>query len=696
MKLNLKSWTWLALTAAALGAGCGDDAGAGGGAGSGGSGGAGGVGGAGGEGGASDGGGGASDGGGGTSDGGGGGQVATPPCEPPDPALADRDADELYAADEVPRFDFHLPEERWADLKKNARDEEYVEAEACYKGKSLGVVGLRFKGGYGTLQLCFDAQGNLTCPKLSMKVKFDEYVDGQRFYTQRRLNFHSMVWDPTRLHERIAYGLYREMGVAAPRSAWATLHVNGESQGLFSMVEEVDGRFLEDHFPDGPDGDLYKEAWPRSSDASTYADHIETNEQEATHERIAAFAADLASAEGAEGAEGLAALSTWADVGHLQRYMAVDEAIANWDGVTTFYVSPEGDAYNHNFYLYDEPSSGKFHLIPWDMDQTLGPSTYFGQVPRWNEAPAACPVEVPVFMGAERVMVPGCDPLFRALSQDPEGYLAALQELLDGPFSEGRIEAQVDEHAALIRAAVAEDPAGPGLDAWESSVERLRNELPILRERLGRFASNTPLVPFSFTAAGINDFEAADTLELYVGTLLATNNASGAVQGLDQEDPLSGAQSLLLRFDFRDEAYAWGHYVYFTVPLAEGQVDATPLEGVRFRARADGARTLRFDVESPAQSEGISGIRYGWDVRLGAEPQLVELRFADIALPDWAIDEGRDPGDDVNDVLRSIIGLAFGPQVKGVDGRGFLRGAVDSGFVEIDDVELFGPTSDTP
>ncbi|MGK3995994.1 CotH kinase family protein [Sorangium sp. So ce1024] len=692
--MKLGTWTWLVLAAAAVGAGCGDDDGAGGGAGTGGSGeaGAGGesVGGAGGE---SAGGGGAG-GEGGAGDGGAGGQVSTPPCEPADPTLASRDADELFAANEVPRFDFHLPEERWAALKANARDEEYVEAEACYKGKSLGVVGLRFKGGYGTLHMCFDEQGNLTCPKLSMKVKFDEYVDGQRFYAQKRLNFHSMIWDPTRLHERIAYGLYREMGVAAPRSAWATLHVNGESQGLFSMVEEVDGRFLESNFPEGPDGDLYKEAWPVSENASYYAAHIETNEDEATHERFVAFAADLASAEGDER---LAALSRWADIEQLQRYMAVDEAILNWDGVTTFYVDAAGGVFNHNFYIYDDPSSGKFHLIPWDMDQTLGVSTYFGHVPRWTEAPEACPVVLPVFMGSEHVRVPGCDALFGALGQDRAGYQAALQALLEGPFEEGRLEEQVDRYAALIRAAVEEDPLGPGLAGWEPAVARLKNEVPLLRERLRRFASDTPLVPFSFTATGINDFEAADTLELYVGTVLTTNNASGAVQGLTQDAPLSGAQSLLLSFDFRDEAYAWGQYVYFTVPLAEGSVDVTPLEGVRFRARADAARWLRVDVESPAQTNGHAGVRHGWDVRLSAEPQLIELKFADVGLPGWAIDQGLDPGDDVSDVLASIIGLAFSPEANGIRSNGFLgRGKVDSGTIEIDDVELFGATSGDP
>ncbi|WP_437691378.1 CotH kinase family protein [Sorangium sp. So ce176] len=688
--MKLGTWTLLVLAAAAVGAGCGDDEGAGGGAGTGGSGAAG----AGGQGGGAGGGGAGAGGEGGAGEGGAGGQVSTPPCEPADPTLADRDADELYAADEIPRFDFHLPEERWAELKANARDEEYVEAEACYKGKSLGVVGLRFKGGYGTLEMCFDEQGRLTCPKLSMKVKFDEYVDGQRFYEQKRLNFHSMIWDPTRLHERIAYGLYREMGVPAPRSSWATLHVNGESQGLFSMVEAVDGPFLKSNFPEGSEGQLYKEAWPVTDDASYYAERLETNKDEATHERFVAFASDLASAEGAER---LDALSQWADVEQLQRYMAVDEAIMNWDGVTTFYVDDAGAANNHNFFIYDDPSSGKFRLIPWDLDQTLSPSTYFGQVPRWTAAPSTCPTDLLVFMGTETVRQPSCDGLFSALLQDPAGYRAALQELLEGPFSEGRIEEQVDRYAALIRAAVEEDPLGPGLAAWEPAVERLRAEVPLLRERLARFASDTPLVPFSFTATGINDFEAADTLGLYVGTLLATNEASGAVQSLTQEDPLNGAQSLLLRFDFRDEGYAWGQYVYFAVPLVEGPLDVTSLEGVRFRARADGARWLRFDVESPAQSEGISGVRHGWDVLLSAEPQLIELKFADMELPGWAIDGGRDPGDDVNDVLRSIIGLSFGPEMNGVGANGFLgRGEVDSGTIEIDDVELFGPTSVDP
>lgn len=414
-----------------------------------------------------------------------GGQGATLPCYPPDAAVADGDPSALYAAADIPRFDFRLRDETWAELQANALDEEYVEAEACYEESSLGLVGLRFKGGYGTLEMCFQEPQVLPCPKLSMKVRFDEYVDGKRFYRQKRLNFHSMIRDPTKLHERLGYDLYRDMGVVAPRSAWATLYVNGEPLGLFSMVEDVDGRFTENQFPDDPDGSLYEAAWPVTVDPGYYAEKITTNEEEATHDRFIAFAEELASTEGAER---LAALSTRMDVEELHRYMAVDDAILNWDGITTFYVDEEGSAANHNYFVYEEPSSGRFRVVPWDLDNTMsvGSWRYFGTVPHWTETPDLCDEEIPVLDGRSHVRAPGCDVLFSALNQDLAGYRSAVRDLLEGPFREGRIEEQVDRYAELIRTSVAEDARGPRPHTWAADVANLRKELSEMRSRMER------------------------------------------------------------------------------------------------------------------------------------------------------------------------------------------------------------------
>ncbi|MGK3961907.1 CotH kinase family protein [Sorangium sp. So ce118] len=292
---------------------------------------------------------------------------------------------------------------------------------------------------------------------------------------------------PGQLHERITYGLYRDMGVVAPRSAWATLHVNGEPLGLFAMVEDIDGRFTKNQFSDEPDGKLYKAAWPVSDDPDYYGEKLETNEEEEglSHQRFLEFAADLASSEGADR---LAALSRWTDVAELQRYMAVDDAILNWDGVTTFYVGEEGSGANHNFFFYEEPTSGTFRLIPWDLDNTLsmGSFEYFGEVPHWTVTPEGCSERFPIYRGTEEVYAPGCDALFSALNQDLEGYRSAVRDLLEGPFGEGRLEAQVDRYAELIRTSVEEDPYGPLVTDWRAHLEVLKRDLSGMRARMER------------------------------------------------------------------------------------------------------------------------------------------------------------------------------------------------------------------
>ena len=64
------------------------------------------------------------------------------------------------------------------------------------------------------------------------------------------------------LREGVGYGLFRDAGVVAPRTAFAWLTVNGKPQGLFVVVEEIDDRFVAANFPDGGEGNLYKEVWP--------------------------------------------------------------------------------------------------------------------------------------------------------------------------------------------------------------------------------------------------------------------------------------------------------------------------------------------------------------------------------------------------------------------------------------------------
>jgi len=376
-------------------------------------------------------------------------------------------------------FELEVAPADWQELQDNAQAEQYVPATLRYDGGTYGPIGLRYKGGYGTLALCFDGSGNRTCPKLSMKLKFDEYVDDLRFYGLKKLNLHSMVRDPSHLHDRLAYAVYRDAGVAAPRAVHGRLVINGELQGVFAVIEEIDGRFARDRF--GADGNVYKEVWPVGTAPGPYEAALVTNEDLPDVDRMVRFAAALAAADDTTFR---ATLEAWMDVPTLARYLAADRLVDAWDGIVAWYVTG-GPAFNHNYYWYEDPGADRMTLVPWDMDNSMEvPSpirTSYG-MPDWHEAGPCAAIQV--LFGIQG-MPPNCDPLIGRLSRVLwDDYAAATRELLDGPATLAALEARLDAARNQLRDAVAEDPNGPGSATWENAAQQLRDELPLLRARV--------------------------------------------------------------------------------------------------------------------------------------------------------------------------------------------------------------------
>jgi hypothetical protein len=602
-----------------------------------------------------------------------------------------RDAAELFAWDHVPVFEATLPAERWSYLREHAREELYEPAELRFEGKALGTVGLRFKGSIGTLSSCFDAQGHLTCSKLSMKLGFDEYRPETRFFGLKRLNLHAMARDESKLHERLGYDLFRDAGVHAPRSAWAVLKINGQSQGLFSMVEQIDGRFTADRFPSNGDGNLYKEAWPVHTDATYYEARLETDPPDdaaAGHVTASALGAELTSAS--DPATKRAALAQHMDLDYLARYLAVDDAIVNVDGVTAAYTGADPSLYqNHNYYLYLEEKQPKLWLVPWDLDATFTPRGDFEVVPRWNVANPECDRTYLVW-GSAYVLPPACDPLFQGLAAEPSAYRAAVDELLAGPFSEQTLSATIERHAAFIERAVAEDPNGPGLNAWRAQIESLKARLPLLRARLRTARDGHSFLPFSLSLSKANGFEAEDAGSVALGAAPLSNPRSSVSATLNESAALSGARDLRVDFVYRNEGEppdgAWDQWIYLPLRLESAPRDVSALSGVRLLLRSDSPRTLRIDLDSTEYEASVEGIKFGWDVQVSSSALAVELRFADAALPTWA----RATSDQLSRVLARVESLAFHPYCAGRDATGFLPpGQSDPGFLELDQIEFF-------
>ena len=74
------------------------------------------------------------------------------------------------------------------------------------------------------------------------------------------VNLKAMFNDPSQMREALAWRLFDRAGVPASRHTYAKLALNATYMGLFSVVEQVDRRFLKDRLGDNDEGNLYKAA----------------------------------------------------------------------------------------------------------------------------------------------------------------------------------------------------------------------------------------------------------------------------------------------------------------------------------------------------------------------------------------------------------------------------------------------------
>jgi spore coat protein H len=408
----------------------------------------------------------------------------------------DTSSDLVFNPDQVREYAITMTAQDWAALQDDPAAEQWFPAELAFQGETFADVSIRYKGSYGSLFWCVDSSGELTpggalgdqpCSKLSMKLSFNEVDPEGRFHGVKKLSFNSMDADASRMRERLGYTLFALNDVPGPRAVHAWLTVNDEPQGLFTLVETIDGRMTRAHFPDeGGEGNVYKEVWPIDSTEQDWSQGLETNEDEdPDHEPMLAFSRDLEGAIAAGDAESLlAALDTWTDRDAFFRFLAVDRAMENWDGIMAWYGSR--NVYNHNYYWYLESSGTRAWLLPWDLDRSLvspNPIVSDYGMPRWDQDPGDCGV-VTVFRGVS-ARAPSCDPFIGALAdQGWDAYAAASQVLLAEVMTAEVVEDLLATWEIQVAADVARDPHGPTVQEWEQAMADLRDDVAILRAEI--------------------------------------------------------------------------------------------------------------------------------------------------------------------------------------------------------------------
>jgi hypothetical protein len=614
-----------------------------------------------------------------------------------DEALVSRDSDIVFDDNTLWRFDVTAADTDIAWLKDNILLEQSIPATVTANGHDIGEVGFHYKGNVGTLSNCVDANGKQICRKLGVKIEFDAYEKPKRFYGMKKLNFNSSVWDDSLMRERLSYSTFREMDVYASRASHALVYVNGDFWGVFSMVEEVDGRFDDYRFPGKGNGNLYKECWPTSSDPAYYTAGLHTNKSTVDISAMVAFGTDVLGATDTTFPD---VIAKYNDIDYLMRYLAVDRGIAANDGIMAFWEGT-GWVTNHNFYWYQEEAGQRFWLIPWDMYSTFNPLTPLDWVPTWDQPPGDCSIQYTSWDTNMWYRAPGCDPLIHGFSLlDRSRYLAAVQNLLDGPFQIDVINQKIDRWSAQIADAVAQDTHGPSINTWQSALTALKSNAVVMRERTQGVHDGINTAPMGLRLGQVNDFEGVNAVSFALGTSGYTNSTSTLSYVINQNNPIAGAQDARIDFVFRDQSEnasdAWQQWNMVNFAFAGWSADlVTPgITEIHFMARADQNRGLRIDIASPNDSQFNNGICLGWDASLTTTPTVFVLKLVNAAIPSWAATRPDPPNDDPNKVFSTATGLVFRVQPTGVGSTGFFGvGGSDTGYVQIDNIEFVKGTT---
>lgn len=287
----------------------------------------------------------------------------------PDPAAT------LYASGTVVEIDLDLSQTAFEALEDEP--DEYVPGDVTVRftdGTPGGVtrvlptvheVGIRLKGNVeGSFRPIDD--------KAAFKLKFAEFVKGQKLLGLKKLTLNNMVQDPSMLHETLAYEAFRAAGVPAPRTGYAFVRVNGEDYGVYMDVETFDDVALKRLFGDFDDeaqhlyeGEYGTDVTPGGAGAF----EVDEGDDEDLSDLEALIAAvNAPSPDFHTRVEGVA------DLAEMRRMWGVEKYVGMWDG----YAGTNFPKLPNNFFLYSDVA-GRFQMFPWGTDQAWeGPLDFDG------------------------------------------------------------------------------------------------------------------------------------------------------------------------------------------------------------------------------------------------------------------------------------------------------------------------------
>ncbi|MBN2083014.1 CotH kinase family protein [bacterium] len=339
---------------------------------------------------------------------------------------------------QLPVYELHFSDKNWDFLQSHPYSEEYRKADITIAGREFEKAEVRLRG-----------RNSRQYPKMAWKVKLDKktaYDDPEWGYKRRILNLNPVCTDPTMLREKLAYDLMLELGVTTPRARFVHLRINDRFAGLYTEVENPRGEWLAASGLDNR-GDLYKAEYnaalyPREC-AEDFGGEFEKQLGDSPgFDSLAQLADALDAIMQSDPAEPAEALGQLVDLDALTNYLVACRLISAHDN------------WMHNFYLYfDGYGTGRWMIIPWDLDFSWGHMHRFDQVE--GQKIQRIDAEQPLDFACNKSQITVLYYKSPALRDE---FKASLAEALEWSFSEEQVLDRIDVAVDKVLADVLADP----------------------------------------------------------------------------------------------------------------------------------------------------------------------------------------------------------------------------------------------
>ncbi|MBN1873183.1 MAG: CotH kinase family protein [Anaerolineae bacterium] len=306
----------------------------------------------------------------------------------------------------LPLYHILLTDQNRTELEnRNLFSNKLLDATFVYNDppQAFYNVGLRYRG-----------ESSRSVYPRPYRIKFR---DAQEFESRERINLISDNME----REAISHDLFQRAGLPAPDTRFVTFAINGQLQGDYLDVEQIDRDFLKNHFGDDDDGNLYRgiehaDLSYQGESAEAYRLYYEkqTNLDADDFSDIISltYALTYASDE-----DFVAEAEAVADMRQWLKWLAMQAVIDNHEGA--LWLGPGDD-----YYLYHRGTDDRFILISWDHDTLFMYADHTIWEPDWYAKEIV-----------NRIL---------HHTRFTRWYYQSIAEILDGPFAVEAIYPRID------------------------------------------------------------------------------------------------------------------------------------------------------------------------------------------------------------------------------------------------------------